>query len=106
MKRRVATLERRIPGARGPLVIIISGGLPSPDGDPDPKSATANGMRWERGPVEAFAEFHARVATAAVATARLIVFGGLPCPTRLNATPPEVDWRAAILGAPVETGAP
>jgi hypothetical protein len=79
MERRVAALERRIAGARGRVLIIISGGLPSPDGDPDPKFATAgDATRWECGPAETFAEFRARVRTAAAATARHIVFGGLP----------------------------
>jgi hypothetical protein len=79
VKGRVAAIERRIRGATGPLVIIIRRGLPTTDGDPDPKFAKASGgTRWDRGRTETFAEFRVRVMAAAVATGQKhIVFGGL-----------------------------
>ena len=65
MKRRVAAIDWRVRGASGPLVIIISGGLPSTDGDPDPKFAIATKRTlWNRGPAETFAEFRVRMMSA------------------------------------------
>jgi hypothetical protein len=79
MKRRVAALERRIREANAPIVIIVHGGFPVPDGDPDPKFAISrDGTRLDRGPDESFTEFCARVRAAAAETGQHIVIGGLP----------------------------
>ena len=74
---RLTAIERRL-HVHGPRLVIITGGVPAPDG---PQSASAGNHRWERSPGEPLEVFTTRVLTLAThARLPVVIMGELGPP--------------------------